>query len=108
MSDKELLELAAKAAGYDFFANIEGAFIRSIKSGRWINWNPLADDGDAFRLSVKLEFSWHRKRGAIGISSQMFEGYVWESFDIEANDDVIATATRRAITRAAAAIGEKL
>lgn len=41
MENRELLILAAKAAGY---GNEEG-------SGYW---NPLMDDGDALRLAVKL------------------------------------------------------
>ena len=39
MNDKELLELAAKAAG--------------VKSGPF--WNPLIYDGDALRLAIKLD-----------------------------------------------------
>lgn len=39
MTDRELLELAAMAAGIEFIGM----------------WNPLSDDGDAFRLAVKLE-----------------------------------------------------
>ena len=43
MTDKELLEFAAKAA-WGAMAN------QMIESG----WNPLQDDGDALRLAVKL------------------------------------------------------
>lgn len=56
-TDRELLEMAAKAANiekYDFVSS----------SGDWVyrepntpNWNPLKDDGDALRLAVKLRFS---------------------------------------------------
>lgn len=55
MNDKELLELSAKA---------HGGLVQSEPNGDWIHedangnrgawWNPLADDGDAFRLAVKL------------------------------------------------------
>lgn len=38
MTDKELIELAAKVVG--------------AEAGK--DWNPLADDGDAFRLAVNL------------------------------------------------------
>lgn len=60
MSDKELLELAAKANGhgvrphsyhgrwYKCGQDIEGVWIEEV----W--WNPLSDDGDALRLAVKL------------------------------------------------------
>ena len=54
MTDKELLELAAKSVG------IKGAWssgregIRTIYSqSDDLVWNPLTDDGDALRLAVK-------------------------------------------------------
>lgn len=48
-TDKELLELAAKAAGHQ----IDPIDLRHEPS-EWICWNPLTDDGDALRLAVKL------------------------------------------------------
>ena len=60
-SDRELLELAAKAAGYkilywdvgDIYSERIGevAFVEALGE-----WNPLTDDGDAFRLAVKFGF----------------------------------------------------
>ena len=57
MNDKELLELAAKAAGIK--KDAWGTYIMPIcpdgvlrSSSR--GWNPLEDDGDAMRLAVKL------------------------------------------------------
>ena len=50
-TDRELLELAAKAAGYDYAKH--GGYI--VVDGIPGNWNPLVDDGDALRLAVKLE-----------------------------------------------------
>ena len=64
-TDKELLELAAKAAGIEIepctCSNKRWPF--KIKNDFGIgHWNPLEDDGDALRLAVKLritlEFSW--------------------------------------------------
>ena len=53
MTDRELLELAAKAAG------IKTSLHKETDS-LWIDgprvWNPLTDDGDALRLAVKLGF----------------------------------------------------
>lgn len=43
MTDRELLEAAAKAAG--------PMFVNLLSHDKW---NPLADDGDALRLAVKL------------------------------------------------------
>ena len=98
MNDKELLELAAKAAGYNAFA---GHAEQMLDSG----WNPLTDDGDALRLAVKLsmwiyEYSTHVSVAATYNDTryQMQEGV---------NDDPY-TATRRAIVRAAAEIGRMM
>ncbi len=50
MTDKELLELAAKAAGIDpsLFICDEGA------PDGYRLWNSLTNDGDTLRLAVKL------------------------------------------------------
>jgi hypothetical protein len=110
MIDKELLELAAKAIEIDYFSNTDGTFIRSAKSGRWVKWNPLTDDGDALRLAVKLKidihFEWNSE--AMGNIVEAFtperEDGSRGCFDNSTESDPYA-ATRRAITRAAAEIG---
>lgn len=67
-TDRELLELAAKGAGYGFVwhewvsSRVEnfGMVKHRKKSGLLvdgIHWNPLTDDGDALRLAVKLRIS---------------------------------------------------
>ena len=48
MTDRELLERAAKAAGYEYAKH--GGYI--VVDGIPGNWNPLTDDGDALRLAV--------------------------------------------------------
>ena len=56
MTDREMLELAAKAAGY-VFGEYGGEPARQVTTkigAAWIYWNPLTDDGDALRLAVKL------------------------------------------------------
>ena len=60
MTDRELLEAAAKVAGFDALARMYGW--DDIGGGVLLDandppetWNPLTDDGDAFRLAVKLE-----------------------------------------------------
>lgn len=55
-TDRELLELAAKAAGLGVkWEQAHGCFWIEMGQGLPINhWNPLADDGDAFRLMVML------------------------------------------------------
>ena len=95
-SDKTLLELAAKAAGID----LEWEGPHSPRK-----WNPLTDDGDALRLAVKFKFTiehWSvTSDGCDRVSAKI--GQAPELY----NNDPYA-ATRRAIVRAAAAIGEKL
>jgi hypothetical protein len=96
MSDRELLELAAKAAGY----SIRGErfnpdhFTVEHSLGVWIHWNPLTDDGDALRLAVKLNL-----HEAIKLAHRLLGG--------EGCGDMYA-ATRRAIVRAAAEIGRAM
>lgn len=59
--DRELLELAAKAGGYEVVGWNDGLEPYSsgvgyiLKDGRI--WNPLACDGDALRLAVRLGIS---------------------------------------------------
>ena len=103
MTDKELLELAAKAIGLEIrmkHYEVGGwhcQWHHFIDKGidEWIDWNPLTDDGDALRLAVKLEL--HVLNGV----AQDGEGRII----VDQSEDPYA-ATRRAITRAAAAIGE--
>jgi hypothetical protein len=57
MTDRELLELAAKAAGIDWIKNcvwIENGFYSPLATHERISWNPLTEDRDALRLAVKL------------------------------------------------------
>lgn len=52
-NDDIMLELAAKAAGYLNWTHCDcGLFIETDSVGFY--WNPLANDGDALRLAVKL------------------------------------------------------
>ena len=58
-TDRELLELAAKAAGieYDFICPT-GVHCGDASTMRDYFWNPLTSDGDALRLAVKLDILW--------------------------------------------------
>ena len=87
-TDRELLELAAKAAGYR-----EAGINKPYTDGLLKNWNPLTDDGDALRLAVKLGLFMRAAVREIPRDEYDAEPYA---------------ATRRAITRAAAAIGEAM
>ena len=94
MSDRKLLELAAKAAGYEYAKR--GGYI--VVDGIPGNWNPLRDDGDALRLAVKLEIDlWF---GCGGLSAHGLTMDIEEDYGRDG-----CAATRRAIVRAAAEIG---
>ena len=100
MTDRKLLELAARAAGYEveWFQDPYGnCFVIGDKQ-----WNPLTDDGDALRLAVKLELPIGFPLNGTVESGNAKSGFPhWELYD---NDP--CAATRRAIVRAAAEIGK--
>lgn len=93
MSDRELLELAAKAAG-----EVAGDWIGNphYMNGVLMRWNPLTDDGDALRLAVKLGLYDLRD-----LPYQEGNDPVWQ----EVPD---CAAVRLAIVRAAAEIGRAM
>ena len=99
MTDRELLELAAKAAGIEADSWSDDHQCLFTTHGPYPNeyrkWNPLTDDGDALRLAVKLEL-----HVLVGLA-QTPDG------DIHVDKDMADpyAATRRAIVRAAAEIG---
>jgi hypothetical protein len=102
-TDRELLELAARADGYR-----EAGINKAYTDGLLGNWNPLESDGDALRLAVKLRLvidTDYNDGAAVG-SAFLDMDCCYEPdnpmrFGADRN-----SATRRAIVRAAAAIGE--
>lgn len=102
MTDRELLELAAKAAGYSGkYADIE----LPGGEGFWVDeltcWNPLQNDGDALRLVVKLGLAIHVWSDEVTVLNCA------NNFELKIVESMIdgQTAVRRAIVRAAAEIG---
>ena len=102
MTDKELLELAAKAAGIWDASDPSLGLLKT--SGQY--WNPLTDDGDALRLAVKLEISLEFAAKATWVELSYEDGTLTLD-SIPHNNDPYA-ATRRAIVRAAAEIGKAM
>ena len=107
MSDRELLELAAKAAGYSF----DGQVLRNNETDfEYDGWNPLTDDGDALRLAVKLGLFISHSAYKPGENAYGFVRISWYGqrveFESEKFTDDPYAATRRAIVRAAAEIGK--
>lgn len=113
MEDRELLEMAAKAAGHEwrwYGAPLGTLFQIKTHSRIWIFWNPLTDDGDALRLATALKL--HILHNDLGdallwvsavLNKRGLHGVV--DFDDESQR---ANATRRAIVLAAAEIGKLL
>ena len=111
MNDRKLLELAAKAAGHVGFDFEDGKFWIDGDFGQAgsypIQWNPLTDDGDALRLATELEFNIFHTGGC---------AYAIPSDNDSCDEQCVAyrdaggkhAATRRAIVRAAAAIGKDM
>jgi len=94
MSDKELLELAAKAAGLTIKSWPQENYAVVKDGDKAYGWSPLIYDSDALRLAVKL---------GIDIAFEGSPDIVWadDNWSEPAGTDR-AAATRRAITRAAA------
>ena len=97
MTDREMLELAAKSAGYDANLELNGSFSlwnEEIECTQSI-WNPLADDGDALRLAVKLHMQ-------VSITTESCRAETLPVLGVRVNDNDEFAATRRAIVMAAA------
>ena len=128
MTDRELLELAAKAAGYkqyyshwlgrDSFVTYEEEVYSEIKERRVVaektmDWNPLTDDGDALRLAVTLNLNVHIDCQALPPSiivennTSQDPKYIYaeeKAGTLGTDLNLRLAATRRAIVRAAAKI----
>ena len=98
-TDKELLSFAARASGLSLLHPDKDGDEYLLSYGK--SWDPLNDDGDALRLAVKLDMR------VDGQGAWICVEVMGESVSEDARQDPYA-ATRRAIVRAAAAIGEKL
>lgn len=106
-TDKELLELAAKAAVLAVeWSELYQRFERFVDGKYMGAWNPLTDDGDALRLAVKLEMDVTHYQNSVEVKAWIAGEYY--DFISEEVSYCRISATRRAIVRAAAAIGEKL
>jgi len=113
MTDRELTELAAKAAGLSGrwnepfqWLDLDGAH---TKGKARTAWSPLIDDGDALRLAVKLDISIRQQFAMVQAEYPLLdEEYNTRKVLCEGVLDDYYAATRRAIVRAAAEIGKKV
>lgn len=96
-TDRELLEMAAKAAGFSAISFEDGVEI--CHSGWWSSWNPLTDAGDRYRLAKTLCLcvDFYARSVAYQIDG---DDFVIEWIDPDGD--------ARAIVRAAAAIGSAM
>lgn len=107
-SDRELLELAAKAAGIDGVWHEEWRCLVYMGAPPFVGgvihhtWSPLTDDGDALRLAVVLKLNVKMNESNCRVRwRRHFDGVM------EPHGADPYAATRRAIVRAAAEIGRK-
>jgi hypothetical protein len=106
LTDRELLERAAKAAGFSEakwqdlrgWGEVRYGLSEAIWNGEDY-WNPLTDDGDALRLAVKLNFD----VDVCKETSTVWAGAGKGECLMELGQDPYS-ATRRAIVRAAASL----
>lgn len=110
-TDKELLELAAKAAGLNlgWWNESHGGYYTGprVDLAPTSYWNPLTDSGDAFRLVVKLGLNistGHKSK--TGDWSHCYGGFGFPGDEWEKHGEDPCAATRRAIVRAAAELGK--
>lgn len=119
MSDRELLELAAKAIGYEFKFNLANAG-QLFKNEEYVKfWNPIKYNDDAFVLAVKLRLQIQINDASVvvdfpqndaGVTRESLYQYPDSKCDTDYNIVHInhEKATRRAIVRTAAEIGRSL
>jgi hypothetical protein len=102
MSDRELLELAAKAAGKEHYGE-HNAHAGLKTTGGW--WNPITDDGDAFELAVNAKIDVLQFDDFARADYMIGTGY-FSANEMYGTDRY--AAARRAVVRAAADIGEEM
>lgn len=116
MTDRELLELAAKAAGLSAeWVDFAGMDIRVGYQGGMLcadgdsdyYWNPLKSDGDALRLAVAVGVAKTLvlEIGCGGVDCEFQHGNGQAFYSHEGDP---RAAARRAIVRAAAKVGKSM
>lgn len=108
LSDRELLELAARAAGIDLDWNVTPRtnvkHLQPVDAKTGGTWQPLHDDGDALRLakSLRMTIAHEPSRGGWSVGAVVKGEFKWLVYE----DDVLRLC--RAIVRAAAEIGRAM
>ena len=112
-TDKDLLELAAKACNWILEDGDDEEGLSWIVWGDnnvpMFGWSPLTDDGDALRLAVKIaEVQGYFPLLIDKVCAKTSAPDGTYVFEFVPNGGCFAAATRRAIVRAAAEIGKTL
>lgn len=106
-TDVELLMAAAKAAGIEaeWHHGCGDALHLTAPDAAAIYWNPLRDDGQAFRLANALRLTVYHTELAVIVKHKQ---YSWEWMGEGVNEDHgdRDASARRAIVRAAAAMAD--
>lgn len=113
MTDRELLELAAKAAGINLmdWVDDETGFLIIDSDSAVIEWNPLNDYGDglyllaSLRLDVEFDYSESSNFSDTEVHVISVCDHLWTKGAIETFNGDGRQAILRAIVRAAAEIG---
>ena len=114
MTDRELLELAAKAAGFVptyQYREKTNSLLWLSQSGFPSTWRPLDDDKEAFQLAVDLQMRVHIREAFVSVDRYKEGTWVGE-IQVGTTDsgwnDAPHAATRRAIVMTAAEIGKEM
>lgn len=105
MSDRELLELAAKAVGFELApSGFKPRVALEDDDPVYKTWNPLNDNADAFQLLVDLGLPINPEfgKGGLSVSYNLSHVIYLENWEGDAE------SVRRSIVKAAAHIGSDL
>lgn len=92
-TDRELLELAAKAAGYTPARATNDGVV--LLRGVLVKWKPMEDDGDALRLAAAIP----------NLDLKWVIAAAWQAYD---DQPARVAYVRRKIVEAAAEIGRTM
>ena len=122
-SDRELLELAAKAAGYTtnhpwnaerltMNPPVDALYVMNENGVVHMAWNPLDDSGAAMNLAVDLDLAivpypiYNKQKHSVLVKKNNLDEPRFEKMELHGDDP--RAATRRAIVSAAAEIGKDM
>ena len=122
-TERELLELAAKAAGYTtnhpwnaerltFNPPVEALYVLNENGVVHTAWNPLDDSGAAMNLAVDLDLAivpypiYNKQKHSVLVQKKNLDESRFEKMELHGDDP--RAATRRAIVRVAAELGKAM